>query len=225
MPLPRMIAICGFMGSGKDTVARHLIAAHGYNKVSFAGALKDAVAAIFGWPRDALEGETPESRVWRETVDPWWSERLQRPSLTPRMVLQVVGTDLFRNRFHDDIWIAAVERRLMVDPEQKVVITDCRFPNEMALIRRLGGVVWSVSRTASEPAWLPALMEVSKHSRAPELVMREHGAHPSEWLWYLHPRDGEIKNDGGLRELFESADALLTHQKGAEHSEGPRNLQ
>ena len=68
----QIIGIAGLIGSGKDTVANHLINNHNFTSVKFADKLKDGVAAIFEWPRDLLEGDTDESREWRETPDPFW---------------------------------------------------------------------------------------------------------------------------------------------------------
>lgn len=91
-----ILAICGFIGSGKDTVADYLVEQHGFQQVSFAQSLKDSVSAVFGWNRDLLEGRSPESRKWREQVDEWWAERLGMPHLTPRWVLQYWGTEVAR---------------------------------------------------------------------------------------------------------------------------------
>lgn len=61
-----IVGICGLIGSGKGTVADMLVGEFGFTKISFADSLKDAVAAVFGWPRNLLEGDTDESRSWRE---------------------------------------------------------------------------------------------------------------------------------------------------------------
>jgi hypothetical protein len=134
-----IIGITGFIGSGKDTAANYLVAQHGFRRDSFAGALKDAVAQIFGWDRELLEGLTPEAREWREQVDPWWAKRLSMPRLTPRYMLQLWGTEICRQGFHDDIWIASMENRLRKTVDD-IVISDVRFPNEIAAIRRAGGI-------------------------------------------------------------------------------------
>jgi ferredoxin len=60
-----IIGICGLIGSGKGTVADVLVD-QGFTKVSFADKLKDGVSTIFGWNRAMLEGDTDESRQWRE---------------------------------------------------------------------------------------------------------------------------------------------------------------
>jgi len=146
-----IIGICGLIGSGKDTIADYLQNIHQFRRESFAHALKDAVAQVFGWDRDLLEGRTKESRAWREQVDPWWAQRLKMPHLTPRHVLQVWGTEVARRSFHDDIWIAALENKLRKTTDD-VVISDCRFPNEIKSIRRAGGIVIRVVR-GPEPEW------------------------------------------------------------------------
>ena len=47
-----IIGICGFIGSGKDTIADYLVNFHEFRRESFASSLKDAVSAVFGWDRD-----------------------------------------------------------------------------------------------------------------------------------------------------------------------------
>ena len=98
--MKNIIGICGpLIGHGKDSAAGFLIA-EGYQRISFAGVLKDACANIFGWDRVLLEGNTPESRAFREMPDEWWSKRLDIPNFTPRYALQYVGTDVLRTHFH-----------------------------------------------------------------------------------------------------------------------------
>jgi hypothetical protein len=76
-----IIGVCGFIGSGKDTIADYLVNIHEYRRESFANTLKDAVSAVFGWDRTMLEGRTKQAREWREQVDPWWSKRWTVQSL------------------------------------------------------------------------------------------------------------------------------------------------
>ena len=146
-----IIGVTGFIGSGKDTVANYLTTFHGFKRISFAGTLKDACAAVFGWNRDMLEGTTKSSREWREQVDPWWSERLNIPELTPRWVLQQWGTEVCRNGFHNDIWVASVENQLR-QTKDNIVITDCRFNNEVSAITNAGGITLRVER-GERPEW------------------------------------------------------------------------
>jgi hypothetical protein len=106
-----IIGLVGFIGSGKGTVADLLVERHGYNKESFAGSVKDAVSTIFGWDRTLLEGDTIKSRAWREEPDAWWSKRMGK-EFSPRLALQLMGTEAGRDIFHTDLWIYSVERRI-----------------------------------------------------------------------------------------------------------------
>ena len=120
-----IVGITGLIGSGKDTAANYLITHHQFKKESFANSLKDAIAHIFGWDRELLEGQTKHSREWREQTDKWWSDRLGM-EITPRWVLQYWGTEVCRKGFSDEIWIASVENKLR-KTEDDVVISDVRF--------------------------------------------------------------------------------------------------
>ena len=133
-----IIGICGFIGSGKDTIADYLVNSHGFRRESFANTLKDAVSAVFGWDRTLLEGRTKQAREWREQVDDWWSARLAIPNLTPRWVLQYWGTEVMRGHFHDGIWIDSFSARYKGG---KIVLSDTRFVNEINTIRNLNGKV------------------------------------------------------------------------------------
>ena len=118
--MKKIVGICGLIGHGKDTVAGYLIE-NEFQRVTFAGVLKDACANIFGWDRILLEGNTSESRVFREQVDEWWAKRLGIPNFTPRYALQHVGTDVFRTHFHPDIWVAACERQVEMTDKNVVI--------------------------------------------------------------------------------------------------------
>jgi hypothetical protein len=200
----KIIGVCGLIGGGKGTVADILVKEHGFQKVSFADSLKDMIAAVFGWPRHLLEGDTQESREWREQRDDWWAERLNLPWLTPRWVLQFWGTDVCRENFHEDIWIASLENKLRKTVDSPVgynniVIPDTRFPNEINLIRRLGGEVWAVQR-GDYPDWMVNLL---KNGEEPLDI------HSSEWSWVNANMNHVIKNDGTIEDLQTAVANLL----------------
>ena len=132
--------LCGFAGSGKNTAASLLLKHTDGHAYSFAAALKDGTAAIFGWPREMLEGDTDTSRAWRDRTDEYWSRAFDRP-VTPRMVLQEVGTDVFR-KYLPNIWVAAAARQ-MQSKDATAIFTDTRFGNEMSWINSQKGVlIW-----------------------------------------------------------------------------------
>lgn len=196
-----IIGLCGLIGSGKGTVAEHLMRQHDFIGVSFAETLKDAAACIFGWDRDMLEGATTESRYEREQTDPWWSERLGFET-SPRSMLQFMGTEVMRHKLHSDIWALATEKR-MLDTEKmfldatskkpNFVISDVRFPNEFAMIRRNGGKVWHVQR-GPLPDWFGK---------------DDPSIHESERAWNNEPMDATIYNNGTIEQMCGTADVLL----------------
>ena len=176
-----IIGICGFIGSGKDTAADYLVNFHEFRRESFASTLKDAVAAVFGWDRDLLEGRTKAAREWREQVDPWWANRLNKPQLTPRWVLQYWGTEVCRQGFHDDMWIASLENKLRKSPDN-VVISDCRFPNEIKAIKeQRGQIVW-VQR-GELPWWHDIAIRANQGNLDAQQVLLSHNVHVSETAW------------------------------------------
>ena len=197
-----IIGFCGLIGSGKDTAADYLCNFHGFKRESFANTLKDAVSAVFGWDRELLEGRTKTAREWREQIDPWWSQRLNMPDLTPRLVLQLWGTEVCRKAFHDDIWIASVENKLR-QTKDNIVITDCRFPNEIASIRHAGGRVVRIARGA-DPEWF----QLARIAPA-EMKKTYPNIHASEYSWASTDFDITVDNNGTVEDLYRELKNLV----------------
>jgi hypothetical protein len=211
-----IIGIAGFQGSGKDTIADYLQNIYGFKRDSFAATLKDAVACIFGWDRELIEGRTRESREWREQVDPWWANRLNMPNLTPRLVLQKWGTEVARKSWHDDTWIASLENKL-AKSHNDIVITDVRFPNEIRAIKQAGGIVIRVVR-GPEPEWYHLAINANSGGQIAKDMLVDLGVHPSEWAWIGTKFDATIDNNSnGLDPLFaQIKDLVLNLQASKE---------
>ena len=207
MSTPRLIVLGGFANCGKSSVAARLQEQHGFTVLSFAGLLKNIVSEAFGWDREQLEGSTPESRVWRETVDPWWARELGMPELTPRHVLRVWGTDLVRDHFHSNFWITALQRKLEQEMSagRSVVISDARFENEFAWARRLGAAVWHIERKDFFPPWFAAWV---KSGRRDVLVVPSN-VHSSESQWLCIKPDLLLLNDCTFEALGARVDSAL----------------
>lgn len=208
-----IIAFCGFIGSGKDTAADYLVNKYEFRRESFAGALKDVVAAVFGWDRELLEGRTAEARAWREQVDHWWADRLNMPALTPRWILQYWGTEVCRIGFHDDIWISSLENRIR-QSNDNIVVSDVRFPNEIEAIHSLNGYIIRIKR-GPEPAWYDDAVIVNqgpdnnpKWASSVERI-RQLGIHASETAWAGKEIDLVIENNGTIEELFNKIEGVL----------------
>ena len=202
-----IIGICGLIGSGKGTVADILVDYHDFKKISFADKLKDGVAQVFGWDRAMLEGDTDRSRIWREKVDQFWTQETGR-EITPRLVLQEFGTDCMRNGFDDGIWVSLVKKHMIDNPHYNYVIPDVRFPNEMSMIRELGGKVWQVRRGEQPEWWGSAVLDNTPGSD----LMSNYDVHPSEWKWIDTNNKFEniIYNDTTLDALYSQVEQTLS---------------
>ena len=217
-----IIGVCGFIGSGKDTIADYLTNFHGFRRESFANSLKDAVAHVFGWDRTMLEGRTKMAREWREQVDPWWAERLNMPNLTPRWVLQYWGTEVCRRAFHDDIWIASLENKLRTSKDD-IVISDCRFPNEIKSIKDAGGIVIRVTRGA-EPEWYDWAVSANAGETGnftwatSKTKLEKAGIHASETAWVGTKFDHVLDNNGTIDDLFAQVKDLVPGHLDANES-------
>jgi hypothetical protein len=131
--LPDVVAFTGVAGSGKSTAAGYLAERHGYTRVRFAGPLKAAMAAM-GFSHSEIEGElkeTPNDALGGKT---------------PRYAMQTLGTEWGRNCIVDDFWIRLWRRDVdaVLAGGGRVVVDDCRFPNEAQAIRKLGGDIFKI---------------------------------------------------------------------------------
>ena len=148
MVSPTVIGIAGRKRSGKSTIANILSTHYGYTKHSFAEPLKQSICSIFGFTDKQIENDS------KEVIDERWN-------LTPRTVMQVVGTDLFRNTLPSllpsltSIWIQSLQHRIENEKDKgegkgegttNIVISDVRFPDEIEFIHSIGGKVWFVNR-------------------------------------------------------------------------------
>ena len=210
-----IIGLVGFAGSGKGTVGDILVETYDYSKLSFADAVKDATSAIFGWPRNLLEGDTDASRTFREKKDDFWSERFGY-EVTPRYMLQLMGTEAGRDVFHQDLWVHTVERRIAYKQEWEFetnfVIPDVRFPNEIDAIRKMGGIVIRVMR-GPEPPWYEAALSCNHFNQSSRMKNEYPDIHYSEWAWIGQKFDGYIMNDHEINKLYEGVELLLQTYK------------
>lgn len=214
--MTKIIGVCGLIGSGKDTVAQYLIDSRLYTRLSFADSLKDACSEIFGWDREMLEGKTEVSRAQREMIDPYWANKLGIPDFSPRKALQLVGTNLFRDVLHQDIWVCSAERKILnlikaygTPDVVRVVFSDCRFPNEIDMIRNRGGEIWHVHR-GTQPEWWETAIDDCLDAQVglPMWRMEKHypGVHYSEWAWVATRFDRVFDNNSSLDVLYKSVE-------------------
>ena len=202
-----IIGLVGFIGAGKGTVADLLVDRHDFVKESFASSVKDSVSAVFGWDRNLLEGDTPESRAWREQDDPWWSEKLGKP-FSPRLALQLMGTEAGRDVFHPDLWVHTVLRRCDQAPWHNYVIADVRFPNEINAIVKSGGKIIRVTR-GDDPVWWGEALATNRVANHNLMAQYYPDVHYSEWAWIGSHYDIVMDNNCSLDELKIRVDKLV----------------
>lgn len=145
MTVHAIIALAGRAGSGKDTAAEALREPiHYAGKIAvvtgFARRLKGALSTIFDFSFHDLTREEKEAK-------------LDFIGKSPRELMQTLGTEWGR-AVHPDLWVKLLERELFDHPtglNQVVILTDCRFQNEVAWVRAKGGSVWWVERDGITP--------------------------------------------------------------------------
>lgn len=134
-----LIGLVGQRNSGKSTFAKYCVTEQGFIELAFATAVKKITNIVYGFPLELLAGDTPESRAQRSVAREPYSNK------TAIECMQFIGTELFRNNVGEDIWIHIVkqeiERLRKENSNVKIIVSDCRFPNEMSFIRKMGGQI------------------------------------------------------------------------------------
>lgn len=126
---PLLIGIAGPKRAGKDTLARALCRTLALPQDSFAAPLRRFVADLLGWSLEELEARKEDPIPWLDGI-------------TPRHMMQTVGTEWGRDMVHGDLWVRALLQRLSGGG----IISDVRFANEARAIRERGGIVIQVNR-------------------------------------------------------------------------------
>lgn len=178
-PTTRLIAFSGYARSGKDSAATSLLATDWVRK-SFADKLREFLIRLnptLG-PVTA-DGANVALATYIAAVG-WERAKDEHPEIRP--LLQRCGTEAGRGVLGDNVWVDAVFRD--ITSGQRVVFTDCRFPNEAEAVRERGGLVVRVNRPGVGPA-----------------IGGDGLVHPSETALDSYPFDHTLLNDGSLADL------------------------
>lgn len=132
-----VIGIHGFARTGKDSVANFILAHRGGYLYSFA----DPIRAML-------------MPIGVDMKDPYWQDRKEDviPALgvSPRRMMQTLGTEWGRELINPDLWLILAKQRLL-NYGAGMIIADVRFENEATWVRKQGGRVIHVIRTAAAP--------------------------------------------------------------------------
>lgn len=166
---PLVVGFAGAKQSGKSTITQILMAKHGVVGMGFAQPLRTFIGDLLGLPQDVLE-EVKEEQVPG-----------LRAGVTPRYLMQTLGTEWGRTLIDPDLWVKVAMRDAINALERgyAVAFADVRFANEAEAIRNLGGVIIEIVRpgTAIDP-------HVSEKGLPRELI------------------DDTVTNDGTPQELY-----------------------
>jgi dephospho-CoA kinase len=173
-----LLGLAGPAGCGKSLVAKLLLYRYGWPEFSFAEPLKNMVASFLDIPRGALE-----SREYKEKM-------LHDLGVSPRMIMQTLGTEWGRELIHPDVWVKILSRRVSRKNNPISVISDVRFDNEVDYIRKNNGYLLHIAR--------PGYSYNTSHES-------ERGVS----LDMSTGRENIINNDGTVEDLLPQIDAVL----------------
>lgn len=204
----RVICLSGWKGSGKDTIADHLVRHYGFRKLSFAAALKDMVAAQYQIPRVDLD-----HRVLKEASLPQYP--VITTDATTRAIHQLLATELssgywtpralcilegsLKRAVSANYWVNRVAQTIAANPTGKFVISDMRYRSEADSIRALLG-----ERAIT--------MRVSRFSTIDTLD-------PSERDLDNYQFDMHVDNSGSPEQLLSVVDWMLAHLSSGRKAE------
>lgn len=183
-PAPSLIGLYSSAPqSGKSTVASYLTE-HGFYNIPFAGPLKRMIRTFLvqvGYGPDTIEHLITEGK----------EEKIPGIDVTPRHLMQTLGTEWGRTCVHPDVWLQCWQTTATryIKSGTPVACDDVRFPNEAELIRSLGGELWLVERSSA----------------------RRSTEHASEGGLDNFPVfDRRIVNDGSLLDLYQQVRQILS---------------
>ena len=232
-----LIGISGKIGSGKDLMF-HILCYLGqeddwknfsdymfnaffihrkYENKKFAYPIKWIVSVLIGCDIRQLEDREFKEKELGEEWD----------GLTPRKLLQLLGTEAGRQIIHPNIWVNALfadyvcddcgQKECPTDEEDtgqmihrsfpNWIITDVRFPNEAKAIKDRGGIVIKLNRFSEEQKIASLKARANRPNDAIELALKEE--HTSETaLDDFSDFDYVIENDGSIEDLVDKVRAL-----------------
>ena len=205
--MSNIIAICGAKRSGKDVLAKHLVATRGFKKLSFAEPLKKVVKELFNF-NDIQVGIDEENAVGdeKEIIDERWG-------ISPRKALQFFGTEIMQHAINELIpntnkgFLADILlSRISGNSCDSYVISDMRFLHEYNKLKSSTKVRSLIVVKISRPA-----VNISEGMR---------DAHISENEYIDIPYDVEIINDGAISDLTDLFDIYYDSREGIALIEG-----
>lgn len=135
-----IIGLSGKKQHGKSTIAKYLVEQYKFTEVSWAEPLKEIVGKqLFGFTHNQIYDDKE-----KEIIDQEWK-------MSPRKALQIVGTECFRREVCDDFWVKLGIRKInQIGLNSNIVVSDCRFLNEVEALRNIGGKIIRVLKLGTK---------------------------------------------------------------------------
>lgn len=157
-----IIGLVGEAGAGKDTVGEEFWSLLKKTEcVAFAAPMRKMAEAMFSLP--------PAAFIDRGLKEQPVNEELFGKQITPRRIMQLLGTDCIKPYFGEDIWIKLLVREVhkQYSHQDVIVITDVRFPVELEWLAKMPNSVAVNVHRPKNPHKLVG--SAAKHSSAQPL--------------------------------------------------------
>lgn len=154
----KIIGFSGFKGAGKNTAADLVRDEHRMMELAaFADPLRDMIETID--PVVTNHDGEPSLYRYSDAIAGYGYDHAKEEFPEIRRFIQVLGTEAIRDLLGEAYGLtemlgaapctAIMRRRIIeaaVDHDWGIIITDVRFPDELALIQGLGGTVYNIVR-------------------------------------------------------------------------------
>ncbi len=158
---------------GKSSTAKILIEKYGFVEYAFATKLKSLIDSIFNFPMYYKQHK-------EEIYEPY--------KISYRDACEKIG-QFFRESFGSDFWVRKLEEDIDRCKDRNIVISDVRHMDEIAFLKRKGGLLVKITRP---------IVTVHRDHHISEFGLDGFGG------W-----DCEIRNEGTLADLEKSVDDMI----------------
>ena len=189
--LPKIIAVCGYKRSGKDTIAKYLNKKYNYKHLKITYKLKECLKLLFDLRDHELETDK------KDKINKKWN-------ITPRKLMQFIGTEIFQYKIQEilpDIdkkfWIKtfltdSLVNNLRNKKDFHIVISDIRFIHEYEELKKLN-IPISVIKVTNDNIMIDSNEEL----------------HISEREFIKIPYDKEILNNSTFDDMYKKIDEYI----------------
>lgn len=181
----KIVLLRGFSFAGKDSVGKILVEKYGFRRVAFADSLKKIVSKEHRIPiawlhdQEKKREKAPDGRTWRKIL------------LDTAIIYRATNPDIFAEHCCQEI-----REECDASLKQHIVITDWRYPNELATVIRL------FPEATFYTVWV---------KRAQQTVSPVND--DSEYLLIDRSDDIVIDNSGSLEDLVNTVDKVVNENR------------